>query len=186
MAAGAAAMLMLALSGAALVARRTGGWRRWFAPCAVRSRAAACRDRPDRRRVGFVLSATALWMTASTFDLLPDGACIPADADRGQRSRRGSRRTGWPRCSQTPVAELRELSFPYPATRTDAFTLKTDRGTGYLDQGDGELLAWADLTGWERVSETIYMLHTGQGAATLGLVLGLMALGVPAWARRAC
>src|SRR5690606_39971001 len=81
---------------------------------------------------------------------------------------------------QTPVAELRELSFPYPGDPTDVFTLKTDRGTGYLDQGDGALLAWADLTGWESVSETIYMLHTGQGAATLGLVLGLMALGVPA------
>jgi sulfite reductase (NADPH) flavoprotein alpha-component len=36
------------------------------------------------------------------------------------------------------------------------------------------------MTGWERASETIYMLHTGQGAPTLGLVLGLMALGVPA------
>jgi sulfite reductase (NADPH) flavoprotein alpha-component len=85
-----------------------------------------------------------------------------------------------PTLQQTPVAELRELSFPYPGDATDVFTLKTDRGTGYLDQGDGALLAWADLTGWERVSETIYMLHTGQGAATLGLVLGLMALGVPA------
>jgi sulfite reductase (NADPH) flavoprotein alpha-component len=81
---------------------------------------------------------------------------------------------------QTPVAELRELTFPYPGDATDVFTLKTDRGTGYLDQGTGALLAWADLTGWERVSETIYMLHTGQGAATLGLVLGIMALGVPA------
>lgn len=35
---------------------------------------------------------------------------------------------------QTPVAELRELSFPYPGDATDVFTLKTDRGTGYLDQ----------------------------------------------------
>ena len=65
-------------------------------------------------------------------------------------------------------------------TQPTSFTLKTDAGTGYLDQGTGALLSWADLTGWERVSETIYMLHTGQGAATLGLVLGLMALGVPA------
>ena len=81
---------------------------------------------------------------------------------------------------ETPVAELRELSFPYPGDATDVFTLKTDRGTGYFDQGTGDLLAWTDLTGWERVSETIYMLHTGQGAATLGLMLGLMALGVPA------
>lgn len=33
---------------------------------------------------------------------------------------------------------------------------------------------------WERISETIYMLHTGQGAASLGLVLGVLVLGVPA------
>ena len=30
------------------------------------------------------------------------------------------------------------------------------------------------------------MLHTGQGAATLGLVLGLMALGVPMMGGLAC
>jgi sulfite reductase (NADPH) flavoprotein alpha-component len=71
------------------------------------------------------------------------------------------------------------LSFPYPGDASDVFTLKTDRGIGYLDQGNGKLLAWTDLTGWEQVSETIYMLHTGQGASGLGLLLGLIALGVP-------
>ena len=129
--------------------------------------------------VGLVLSSTtALWMTASTFDLLPGGGvqAMPVEV---------SGETGFAPGQmlllvETPVAQLRELSFPYPGDPTDVFTLKTDRGTGYLDRGDGALLAWTDLTGWERVSETIYMLHTGQGAATLGLVLGLMALGVPA------
>lgn len=180
MAAGAAAMLVISLSGAALVARRTGGWRHWFArlrgPLAGRLHVEIARIAV----VGLLLSsATALWMTASTFDLLPDGGVLPTDPTEV------SGKTGFApgrmaTLRQTPVAELRELSFPYPGDATDVFTLKTDRGTGYLDQGDGALLAWADLTGWERVSETIYMLHTGQGAATLGLVLGLMALGVPA------
>jgi sulfite reductase (NADPH) flavoprotein alpha-component len=55
--------------------------------------------------------------------------------------------------------------------------LKTERGTGYLDQGSGALLGWANMATGERISETIYSLHTGQGAAVLGL--GLMALGVP-------
>ena len=179
MAAGAAAMLILALSGAALVARRTGGWRHWFArlrgPLAGRIHVEIARIAV----IGLVLSSTtALWMTASTFDLLPDGGAMPASPTEV------SGETGFPvdrmpALRQTPVAELRDLSFPYPGDGTDVFTLKTDRGTGYLDQGNGALLAWTDLTGWERVSETIYMLHTGQGAATLGLVLGLMALGVP-------
>jgi len=180
MAAGAAAMLVLSLSGAALLARRAGGWRHWFA----RSRgplAGWLHVEIARIAVlGLLLSSTtALWMTASTFDLLPDGGATPAFPAEVS----GETGVALDRLAvlgNTPVAELRELSFPYPGDATDVFTLKTDRGTGYLDQGTGALLAWADLTGWERVSETIYMLHTGQGAATLGLVLGLIALGVPA------
>jgi sulfite reductase (NADPH) flavoprotein alpha-component len=180
MAAGAAAMLVLALSGAALVSRRAGGWRHWFAPLrgplAGRLHVAIARVAV----IGLVLSSTtALWMTASTFDLLPDRGATPA-VPAAVSGGTGFALHQMPALRQTPVADLRELSFPYPGDATDVFTLKTDRGTGYLDQGTGALLAWADLTGWQRVTETIYMLHTGQGAATLGLVLGLMALGVPA------
>lgn len=180
MAAGAAAMLILSLSGTVLVARRLGGWRHWFArtrgPLAGRLHVEIARIAV----AGLVLSSlTALWMTASTFDMLPDGGVTPAFPTEvsGEMGVALGRMAA---LGDTPVAELRELSFPYPDDATDVFTLKTDRGTGYLDQGTGALLAWAELTGWERASETIYMLHTGQGAAALGLVLGLMALGVPA------
>lgn len=180
MAAAALAMLILALSGAVLVAQRAGGWRRWFAP--LRG--------PLTRRLhvaiarfavfGLVLSSvTALWMSASTFDLLPIAGSIPAFPTEVS-GETGVSVTAIDRLGQTPVSELRELNFPYPGDATDVFTLKTDRGTGYFDQGTGAALGWADLTGWERVSETIYMLHTGQGAVALGLLLGLMALGVPA------
>ncbi|MCR4267058.1 PepSY domain-containing protein [Nitratireductor sp. ZSWI3] len=180
MAAGAAAMLVLSLSGTALVARRAGGWPHWF----TRLRGPLSgRLHVEIARIAvlglFLSSATALWMTASTFDLLPDGGATPAfpTAVSGEM---GVALANLAVLGDTPVAELRELSFPYPGDATDVFTLKTDQGTGYLDQGTGALLNWSDLTGWERVSETIYMLHTGQGAATLGLVLGIMALGVPA------
>lgn len=179
MAAGAAAMLVLTLSGAMMVARRAGGWRHWFArvrgPLAARLHVEIARIAV----LGLVLSsATALWMTASTFDLLPGGGgAVAAVAEASGET--GLPLAMMPTLADTPVAELRALSFPYSGDATDVFTLKTDRGTGYLDQGTGALLGWVELTGWQRVFETIYMLHTGQGAATLGLVLGLMALGVP-------
>ncbi len=180
MAAGAAAMLILSLSGAVLVARRAGGWRRWFArlrgPFAGRLHVEIARIAV----IGLLLSsATALWMTASTFDLLPDSGTTTA-APTSVRGNIGLALDQMAVLQQTPVAELRELNFPYPGDVTDVFTLKTDQGTGYIDQGNGALLTWSDLTGWQHVSEFIYMLHTGQGAATLGLALGFMALGVPA------
>lgn len=179
MAGGALAMLGLALSGAVLVARRTGGWRHWFAP-ARGSLTGRTHVKIARVAVfGLVLSSiTALWMTASTFDLLPDDGSTPAfQAEPSGKT--GVTPADMDRLEATRVAELRELSFPYPGDATDVFTLKTDRGAGYLDQGTGDLLGWADLTTWECVSETIYMLHTGQGAAAFGLLLGFMALGVP-------
>jgi sulfite reductase (NADPH) flavoprotein alpha-component len=182
MAAGAAAMLVLARFGAGLVARRAGGWRRWFAP--LRGPLAG------RLHVEIARFAVAGLLLSSTTAPMDDGldlrsfarqANIASLPQRGQRPERASV-TAMDRLKQTPVAELRSLSFPDPGDVADSFTLKTDRGTGYLDQGTGAVLAWSGLNGWQRVSETIYMLRTGQGAATLELVLGLMALGVPAMA----
>jgi len=66
---------------------------------------------------GLVLSsATALWVTASTFDLLPNGSAAPAIPVEV------SGKTGIPvgaidLLNATPVAELRELSFPYPGEK---------------------------------------------------------------------
>ncbi|MBK8438529.1 MAG: PepSY domain-containing protein [Rhodobacter sp.] len=179
MAAGAAALLALAVSGALLVARRTGGWRRWFArlrgPLAGRLHVEAARIAV----FGLALSSvTALMMTASTFGLLPDdGAALPPQAEVSGQA--GAPLVDLGVLAETPVATLRELSFPMPGDPGDVFTLKTDQGSGTLDQGTGAVLSWAGLTGWQRVSETVYMLHTGQGAAALGLLLGLAALAVP-------
>lgn len=178
-AAGAVAMLVLALTGMMLVARRAGGWRRWFTrlrgPLAGRLHVEIARVAV----VGLLLSsATALWMTASTFDLLPDSA-VPSTTLAEPSGQTGIAVTAIAPLQQTPVSALRELSFPYADDASDVFTLTTVTGIATLDQGTGAQLSWAGLSMWQRVSETIYMLHTGQGAAALGLVLGLMALGVP-------
>lgn len=178
-AAGALAMLLLAVSGAALVARRTGGWRRWFArlrgPLTGRVHTEIARVAV----LGLMLSAaTALWMAAETFELVTVDV-TSLDVPATVSGRTGLALTEMQALRATPVAELRELSFPAPDDPQDAFTLRTDWGMGYVDPGTGSLLAWKDLGLGQRVSETIYRLHTGQGAAVLGLLLGVTALAVP-------
>ncbi len=180
-AAGAGAMLLLSFSGMVLVARRTGGWRRVLArlkgPLPGRLHVQIARISV----AGLLLSSlTALWMTASTFGFVPEGAGPPPmPAVSGQT---GVPLSDMPALRDTPVSALRDLTFPTPDDPTDAYTLKTAAGEGYLDQGTGQLVAWNDTGGWEKVNETIYMLHTGRGASVLGLILGLMALGVPVMA----
>jgi len=130
---------------------------------------------------GLLLSSlTALWMTASTFGFVPQGAGPPQmPAVSGQT---GVLLSDMPALRDTPVWALRDLTFPAPGDPTDAYALKTAAGEGYLDQGTGQLVAWTDAGAWETLDETIYMLHTGRGAAVLGLIRGLMALGVPVMA----
>jgi len=176
---GALAMLLLAVSGAVLVARRLGGWRHWLAR--LRGPLAG-RLHTDTARVavlGLALSAmTALWMSAETFEIVTiDAANLETSATVGGQARLAL--AGMQALRAVPAAELRELSFPAPDDPQDMFTLRTDRGMGYVDQTTGTLLGWQSLSLGQRASDTIHMLHTGQGAALLGLFLGVMALGVP-------
>lgn len=179
---GAAAMLVLTLSGAALVARRMGGWARWFGrtrgPWAGRVHVEMARFAVG----GLALSSlTALYMTASTFSLLPDTPAEPgfAAATPGLSA---LPLNDIPLFAETPVSALREISFPSPQDPSDTFTLTTDGGTAIIDPGTGKVLASASPGAWERLSEIMVMLHTGRGAVVLGLILGLMSLTVPALA----
>jgi len=181
-AAGATSLLVLSLSGLMLTARRVGGWRHIFSrlrgPLMGRLHVEVAR----LTVVGLLLSSTtALFMTASTFGLVPEDGGAPTFPIEVS-GRTDARPGDIPLLRETPVSSLRELTFPYPGDPTDVFTLKTGDGAGYLDQGTGATLGWAEAGTWQRVTETIYMLHTGQGAAWLGLILGLMALGAPVMA----
>ena len=178
----AAAMLILAASGTTLIARRMGGWSRWFS----RSRGPLTgRIHLELARfavAGLILSAaTALWMTASTFGLLPDQTADPQLPTTSGLL--GAAPATIPLLAATPTNTLRELTFPYPGDATDVFTLKTDTATTLIDQGNGTILAQTTLTPWQHLSETIYSLHTGRGPYVvyplLALILGAMALALP-------
>lgn len=181
-AAGAATMLLLALSGAWMVARRMGGWRRWF----HRTRGPlAGRLHVELARVsvaGLLLSSvTGLWMTASIFSLLPDEPLEPAAAE----ATAGLPRLDFaqiPLLTGTPASALDELSMPSADDPADVYTLTTDGGTALIDPGTGEMLSFVTPGAWEKATAIVEMLHTGQGAAVLGLLLGLMSLSVPALA----
>ncbi len=178
----AAVMLLMAVSGAMLVARRMGGWRHWFAP---QRRGVSGRWHTLLARVGvaglLVSSITGLFMVAATFSLTPDDAANPAfpNAVSGLAPLPAQE---LPALQAIPVADLRDLTFPVADDPTDAFAVTTATGSGYVDPGNGALLVWADNGPWQTAWEWAYLLHTGNGAALWGLILGLMVLTVPALA----
>ncbi|HEY0919975.1 PepSY domain-containing protein [Devosia sp.] len=178
----AASLLVLSVSGVLLLVARLGGWRRLF------SRARGTfgqRLHVELARVvvlGLLLSSiSGAYMSLVSFEVLPDGtdgfAAFPV-SDGG----RPAPVAGLAGLVATPLEDLRELVFPAAGDETDVFTITTRSGQGFVDQATGEMLSFTPNGAAQTVYETFYMLHTGQGAAWLGLLLGFTALGVPAMA----
>ena len=179
---GAAALVVLSLSGILMLVARLGGWSKLFS----RARGTLSqRLHVELARfavLGLLLtSLTGGYMSLVSFELLPDGSdafiAFPV-SDGGTPAPIGSLTA----LAATPLADLRELVFPAEGDATDVFTLTTNAGQGFVDQATGDMLSFTPNSLSQSVYETFYMLHTGQGAAWLGLLLGLTALGAPAMA----
>ncbi|MFD1330086.1 PepSY domain-containing protein [Mycoplana ramosa] len=177
---GAAAMLLLTVTGLQMTARRMGGWRHFFAR-ARGSRSQRLHVETGRlAAAGLLLSAlTALYMSAATFGLVPSKGAPPLEAPIEV--------SGGPHLpveqnqalQRFDLSELRNLTFPDAADPKSAMELKTIGGAGLIDPTTGEMVAWQDQPLPQRIYGFIRMLHTGQGLWWLGLILGMTALSVP-------
>ena len=177
---GALAMVVLAISGAMMLAVRLGGWTAILRPI---------RGTPSQRLhtelgrfavLGLILSAlTGCYLSLATFGVLPDGATVQpsvrAEVNGGARAPVGRLAA----LKAVDLSDLRELTFPNAGDLTDVYVLTTAQGIGHVDAATGLLLGYRPHDLSRRVYETIYMLHTGQGLWPLGLILGLAALSVP-------
>ena len=177
---GALAMVVLAISGAMMLAARLGGWTVILRP--IRGTASQ-RLHAELGRfavLGLILSAlTGCYMSLATFGVLPDGtiskSSVPTEVNGGPRAPVGQLAA----LKAVDLTDLRELTFPYARDLTDVYALTTAQGIGYVDAATGEMLAYLPHSLSRQVYETIYMLHTGQGLWPLALILGLAALTVP-------
>ncbi|MGO4853444.1 PepSY domain-containing protein [Phaeovulum sp. W22_SRMD_FR3] len=172
------ALFGLTLSGYALAVRRMGGWRQLFAP--VRgSTASRWHLWPARLAGPFLMlsTLTALWMSAATFGFVPEGSPMPAFP--ATLSTAPTLRYDQMQALDGPVTGLQSLQLPRANDPRAVLTLATDSGSGYVDPGTGALTGWAARSLPDRIMDWVHLLHTGQGAALFGLLLGLSVLSVP-------
>lgn len=177
------AIVGLAISGVLLLVSKMGGWRQLFGR--TKGELSQRLHTSLARVAVFGLTVTSIsgaYMSGYYFGLVPDGSAGGFSA-----TPTGSGGTPAPTASlealtQTSLTSLRELVFPVAGKLKSVFTLTTDTGVGYVDQSTGSFVKFTANNLWQQVYETIYMLHTGQGAWWLGILLGLAALAVPALA----
>ncbi len=186
----AAAMLAISLTGLVLLARRLGGAGALLRPIRGSTAERLHGDLGRLAALGLVLSSlTGLWMSASTFGLLPERAEAPTLAAAAGRPLSLDRLDALRRVD---VADLRDLTFADPTVAGDTMRLATRSGEAVIDPTTGATLAFAPATVVDRIDDLVRVLHTGRGLWALALVLGLCAAttpilagsGLPMWRRR--
>lgn len=184
---GAALMLTLCITGAFMLAARTGGWLKIFHPLrgtlserlhGILGRAAI---------VGLMISAaTGLYLSGTSLNILPEGQ--EAEPAYPEMDTAGTETT-----PSTPLAphllsalqaidinDLRELVYPYPDDPADNYSVVTHQGAGYVSPYTGLYVTdYQHHDNTHQLYEFIYALHTGEGLWWIALLLGLSALSVP-------
>ncbi|MEO5963204.1 MAG: PepSY domain-containing protein [Thermomonas sp.] len=173
-------MLVLCLSGMALLVKRMGGWRQLMRPMRGNFSQRWHAELGRAAVLGLLLSAmTGLYMSAATFGLVADGALNEPDFPTVATSGVAAPISTLPALQAIDLNDMRELVYPRPGDPEDFYSLRTAQGDGYVDQVSGALLTWQPHDGIHKTYELIYKLHTGEGLWWLGLLLGLSALSVP-------
>ncbi|EKZ99673.1 oxidoreductase FAD/NAD(P)-binding protein [Cupriavidus sp. HMR-1] len=175
----AAFMLLVTISGLALLARRMGGWKHLLGPIRGNGLQRVHNETARVALLGLTLSAvTGLVMSMTTFGLIPEGG--------GQDPVLSVHAAAAPAMplERMPAlgidsADLHQLTFAHADAQGDVIELDTTDGAGYIDPVTGKMLAFQPTDGWQRAQAAVRMLHTGQGMWWLGLMLGASSLSVP-------
>jgi len=173
-------MLVLSVSGALLLARRLGGWRKLLQPLRGTFSQRWHAEVGRLALVGLLLSAmSGIYLSATTFGFIADGSqdepAYPNHVSVGPALPVEQLQA----LQTTDLNDLRELVYPSPGNPQDVFSLRTALGDGYVDPASGALLSYQAHDAMRNLYELIYQLHTGEGLWWLGLALGLCAICVP-------
>ncbi|MDO9640585.1 MAG: PepSY domain-containing protein [Pseudotabrizicola sp.] len=173
-------MLLLSITGAALLAKRLGGWRLMLRPLHGGFSQRWHAEVGRLAVLGLLLSAlSGIYMSAATFGLIADGMQREPDFPQAVDAGPAASVASLAALRATDLNDLRELVYPNPNDSSDVYSLRTAQGDGYVDQASGALLSYQAHDTARRTYELIYQLHTGEGLWWLGLLLGVCALSVP-------
>ena len=176
---GAAGMLILTISGGALLARRAGGWRHLLRPIKAGARLRRHGMIGRAAMLGLGLSAlSGLYMSGAAFGWIDNALREPAFPSTPESSV-SLAPAQMAALRAIPLTALQELAFPSPDDPADLFRVTTDQGVGFISPANGELLAYRPHGTGLRIYRAIYALHTGAGLWPAGLIAGFCALAVP-------
>jgi len=188
------ALLVLALTGSWLLARRLGGWRQLLLPINPGQGLTHWHSVVARwALLGLLVLATSgIYLAASSQGWISDGQdadlAYPESTYAAPAAELGSLSA----LRNLGLSDLRELEFPSDSQEANYYTVRTATGEGFVNASSGQWISYQPHGFARYLYETFYELHTGAHSPLWSLILAATSLaclflsgsGLLAWWRR--
>ena len=172
-------MLFLSVTGVWIIVGRMGGWHALIFPPSTKGWNLMHFQAIRIALVGLVIaSLSGVVLSLGSFSLLPNTNTpepVFPDLSGAQMIAIAQMEA----LQSTPLSQFRELIFPFDSDPTEPFTLATNSGVAFVDPATGQVTDFEPKSLWGQLYEMIYLLHTGQGAWWIGVLMGLSICAVP-------
>ncbi|WP_341303629.1 PepSY domain-containing protein [Pseudomonas sp. TMP25] len=188
------ALLLLALTGAWLLARRLGGWSQLVRPIPANSGLIHWHMVVARWTLPalMIIALSGIYLAAISQGLISDGQDTTPPYPETRYSAPAAALGSLAALRNLDLQDLRELEFPNDPEQTNYFTVRTATGVGFVNASSGQWIDYQQHGFATRVYETLYELHTGAYSPLWALVLSgsslavlfLSGFGLLSWWRR--
>lgn len=176
-------LALICISGTMVLVRRMGGWSRLFAPVRGRKWERVHAITSRLALLPLVITAVSgVYAGSITMGLVPSGEEVPPVYPESLEKLTAVAPHTLHGLRDIDLADMREVLFPIPEDWFDVFAVKTHSEFLFFDQFTGDLLSSQPYSMWQRVLEFFTLLHTAEGAAPWGIIVGIAALAVPVFA----
>lgn len=170
-------LILMGLTGIALIVKRQRGFRRFFAPVEKAGFAQYYHTVMGRFTVLLVLvvATSATFLSLSRFVLKPEEK-NPVVKEVDLREEPEIKDQQFPVFAAVKLSAIKEIQFPFSDFPEDYYTLKlTDRSLA-VNQFTGEILSKEIQTTAQRLTDLSMSLHTGRSSAVWAVLLGITSL----------
>jgi sulfite reductase (NADPH) flavoprotein alpha-component len=170
-------LILMAITGIALIVKRQRGFRRFFAPVERSGFAQYYHIVFGRLTVLFVLvvAATATFLSLSRFVLKPEEK-NPVVNEANIREEPTIEAQSFPAFKTVKLGEVKTIQLPFSDFPEDYYTLKLKDRTLAVNQFTGEILSQEEQSTEQRLTEISMTLHTGRSSSVWAVLLGITSL----------
>ncbi len=174
-------LFLIAVSGIALIAKRQGGGRYFFAPV-VRENFSQFSHVVYARITLLpivVLSLTGLYLSLLRFNLIPEEQIVHEVDYDSLTDNPNIPLRNFEFLNSTTLGELKELEYPFSEFVEDYYTIRLKDREVLLNQFSGEIITEKKYPFVTIVSSWATVLHTGEGSIVWSALLGMGSLSIP-------